>query len=322
VSWLIRQNAQLSSPKSSQPVWHSGLVRVLTDADVAAASAAAVVAAAREALERFAGHQLSAPPRVSSDLGTVEYVFTVGGVAGSATGFRAYRVGDVPGDQLVAVWDQGGTLTGVVVGGELGARRTGALGAVAADVLARPDAEAVGIIGSGRQAWAQLWALTAVRRPGSVRIYSPAAQHREAFAATARDVLHLPATAVTAAAEAIRDADIILLATGSARPVIAAHEVSPGAHVTTVGPKYLSGHEVPIELADAAAVITCDSPMQARSYPEPFFIDPAALVSLGDVLTGRSPGRQRPEEITLHCSVGLAGSEVILAQHLLQERPS
>lgn len=302
--------------------WQSGLMRVLTDVDVRAASAAAVVDAAREALERFSGGQLLAPPRVRSEAGAVEYVFTVGALAGGASGFRAYRTGEIPGDQLVAVWDYDGTLTGVVVGEELGVRRTGALGAVAADVLARPDAEAVGVVGSGRQAWAQLWALTAVRHLGSVRVYSPVSEHREAFAARARNELQLPATAVDSAAGAVRDADIVLVATRSGKPVIAAHDVSPGAHVTTVGPKFRSGHEIPAGLADVASVITCDSPAQARSYQEPFFTDPAALISLGDVVTGRSPRRWAAEDITLYCSVGLAGSEVILAQHLLGAQAS
>ncbi len=109
-------------------------MRVLADVDVRAASAMAVVGAAREALERFSRGQLLAPPRVSCGVGAVEYVFTVGALAGGASGFRAYRTGDNPGDQLVAVWDQDGTLTGVVAGEELGVRRTGALGAVAADL--------------------------------------------------------------------------------------------------------------------------------------------------------------------------------------------
>lgn len=106
------------------------------------------------------------------------------------------------------------------------------------------------------------------------------------------------------------------------KPVIAADDVSPGAHVTTVGPKFRSRHELPAELADVVSVIACDSPAQARSYPGPFFIDPGAFVSLGDIVTGRSPGRRDTGGITMYCSVGIAGSEVILAQHLLraQER--
>ncbi|HEY7144098.1 MAG TPA: NAD(P)-binding domain-containing protein [Streptosporangiaceae bacterium] len=297
-------------------------MRVLSDAQVRVSPPATAVAAAREALERFADGTLQAPPRLTGDLGPMQYVFTVGRLAGGVSGFRAYRSGDQPGEQLVAVWDQDGTLAGLVVGDQLGAQRTGALGAVAADVLARQDAQAVAVVGSGRQAWAQLWALTAVRSPRRVRVYSRDPRRREAFAARARDELGLPATAVATAGEAVSDADIILVATVSARPVIAAADVRPGAHVTTVGPKSASGHELPAELAAAAAVVTCDSPAQARSYPEPFFTDTRALVSLGDVLTGRAPGRQGPDDITLHCSVGLAGSEVILAQRLLAGHPA
>ena len=72
------------------------------------------------------------------------------------TGFRAYRAGTPAGDQLVAVWEADGTLSAVVVGEQLGACRTGALGAVAADALANPDAGTVAVIGSGLQAWTQL----------------------------------------------------------------------------------------------------------------------------------------------------------------------
>ena len=297
-------------------------MRVLTDVDVRLATPALVVGAARGALERFSDGQLLAPPRVSCQLGAMEYVFTVGGVTARESGFRVYRTGDSPGDQLVAVWDRDGTLTGVVIGEELGVRRTGALGAVAADVLAQPGAETVGVVGSGRQAWAQLWALTAVRHLRSVRVYSSTPQHRESFAARARSELELSAAAVDAASDAVRDADIVLVATRSTGPVIATHDVRPGAHVTTVGPKLRSGHEIPAELTDVASVVACDSPAQAGSYREPFFVDPTALVSLGDVATGRSPGRQTAEDITLYCSVGLAGSEVVLAQQLLQTTPT
>jgi hypothetical protein len=146
-------------------LWGDDAVRTLTAADAVRAMREAVLAA-------YAG-QISAPARVRVELSDLDYVFTVGAVAGGPTGFRAYRAGTPAGDQLVAVWDAAGRLTGVIVGDELGARRTGALGAVAADALARHDSHAVAVIGSGRQAWTQLWALTAVRDIRSARIFSP-----------------------------------------------------------------------------------------------------------------------------------------------------
>lgn len=292
-------------------------MRVLTDDDVRGAPAAVVVDAAREALIQAGRGELTGPPRVRIELGDVDYVYTAGALADRTSGFRVYRAGHPAGDQLVAVWAADGHLAGLVVGEELGVRRTGALGAVAADVLARPDATTVAVVGSGGQAWSQLWALTVVRDITQVRVFSPNTTHRQVFAARARAELHLAASAVDDAASAVREADIIILATRSTTPVISAADVAAGTHLTTVGPKFRSGHETPAELVAAAAIVTCDSPQQAAAYPEPFFTGSAPLVSLSDVLLGAIPGRQHRRDITMHCSVGLAGSEVLLAHRLL-----
>jgi len=293
-------------------------MRVLTDNDVRGAPAAVVVDAAREALIQAGRGELTGPPRARIELGDVDYVYTAGALADGTSGFRVYRAGHPAGDQLVAVWAADGHLAGLVVGEELGVRRTGALGAVAADVLARPDATTVAVVGSGGQAWSQLWALTVVRDITQVRVFSPNTSHRQVFAARARAELHLAASAVDDAASAVREADIIILATRSSTPVISAADVADGTHLTTVGPKFRSGHETPAELVAAAAIVTCDSPQQAAAYPEPFFTGSAPLVSLSDVLLGAILGRQHRCDITVHCSVGLAGSEVLLAHSLLR----
>ncbi len=293
-------------------------MQVLTDEAVARLSPRTAVAAARDALLQMGEGRLSAPPRVRSQLAGIDYVFTAGALADGATGFRCYRAGEPAGDQLTAVWDPEGRLIGVVVGSELGARRTGGLGAVAADVLSRADAQDVAVIGSGAQAWTQLWALTAVRRLRRVRVYSPTEHRKLAFAVRARDELGISAEAVSSPATAVREADIIILATRSTTPVIDVGDVPAGAHLTTVGPKVAEAHETPIDLLAEAAIVTCDSPGQAAAYPEPFFTAPQRLTSLADVLLGRTPGRRRAQDITVHCSVGLAGSEILLAERLLE----
>ncbi len=292
---------------------------VAHDDDVRALPPRAAVDAMRELLLSAADGRMQAPPRLRAALDGLDYVFTVGRLADGTSGFRVYRAGEPAGDQLTAVWSPNGELRGIVTGDELGARRTGALGAVAADVLARADAAIAGVVGSGGQAWTQLWALSAVRGLDRVRVYSPTAAHREAFARRAGDELGLEATAVGSASEAVAGADLIVLATRSTTPVIEAADVSPGAHVVTVGPKSRSGHETPTELVTIAAVVTCDSPAQARAYQEPFFTGDVELVDLADVVAGRVPGRRGRDEVTLHCSVGLAGSEVALAARVLAE---
>ncbi|MGO9881462.1 MAG: ornithine cyclodeaminase family protein [Solirubrobacteraceae bacterium] len=289
-------------------------LRIAGDDDVRAMPAAVAVDAMRELLQAAADGKLRAPPRLRAELGQLDYVFTVGSLGDETSGFRVYRAGQPAGDQLTAVWSPNGELRGIVTGDELGARRTGALGAVAADLLARADATTVGVVGAGTQAWTQLWALSAVREIDRVRVYSPTTAHRETFAARATSELGVVASAVESSGAAIAAADLIILATRSPTPVIEADEVSPGAHVVTVGPKSVSAHETPTELVERASVVTCDSPTQARAYQEPFFT--GELIDLAEVLAGRVSGRQGTREITLHCSVGLAGSEVALAARL------
>jgi hypothetical protein len=111
-------------------------MRVLTDVDVRMASAATTVKAAREALGAILRWPIASTAAVARRGWRGRLHFTVGAVTGGASGFRVYRTGDRAGDQLVAVCDEDARLTGLVVGDELGARRTGALGAVASDVPA------------------------------------------------------------------------------------------------------------------------------------------------------------------------------------------
>lgn len=292
--------------------------RLLFDPDVVEAlTPELAVSAARQAvLDAYQG-RLQAPPRLVADVGDGELVFTAGGYPGGTRGVRVYQTRLLDSDQVVLVWNGDGHLEGCVVGIELGARRTGALGAVAADALARTDAARVAVIGSGRQAWTQLWALTAVRALEDVRVYSPTAEHRESFAARGRRELGLDAAAVDSARQAVRPADIVVLATRSTQPVIETAWLQDGAHVTTVGPKAITGHETPADLAARAAVLASDSPAQASAYDEPFFTD-RAPVHLGAILSGDLPGRTREDDMTLYTSTGLAGSELVLAARLLE----
>jgi alanine dehydrogenase len=292
-------------------------VKVLLDDDVRARlDAAAAVEAARVAVVDAYRGVLAAPPRLRADFGENALVFTAGGYADGAVGFRVYGLWPKGSDQAVLVWDGEGALVGAVVGSELGARRTGALGGAAVDALARTEATSIGIVGSGVQAWTQLWAIAAVRRLSAVRVFSPTPENREAFARRTGAELALEATSCDSAEEAVADADIVVLATRSERPVIDAGRIRPGTHVNTVGPKLVSAHETPPELAEQAEALVSDSPEQAAAYGEPFFT-PRALTHLGAVIAGDHPGRRSENGITLYCSTGLAGSEVILAEALL-----
>ena len=296
---------------------------LFSDDDVAATlDAPLTVEAMRDAL--LAAHQgrLIAPPRASASLGGGRMVLTAGHLTGEWYGFRSYDTfGHPESGQLVVLHDAGtGAVRAIAVGEELGSRRTGGLGGVAVDALARPDAATLGVVGSGRQAWTQVWAAAAVRPLREVTVHSRSAANREAFAARVRAELDVPARAVGSATAAVAGRDIVVLATTSRTPVLDARDLAPGTHVNTVGFKQRHRAEFGVDLLDAADVLVTDSPAQAAAYDPPMLavLPPYAerLRDLGAVLAGAVPGRTGADQLSVFCSTGLAGTEVFLLDRL------
>lgn len=254
-------------------------------------------------------------------------VFTAGALDGKWFGYRSYDTFDMQGGEQVVVAHSAldGRVRGIAVGNELGPRRVGAIGGVAADTLARPNSRVLAVIGTGTQAWAQLCAIAAVRELDDVRVYSRDADRRRAFATRIRSELGPAARVAPNAREAVEGADIVVLATSSPTPVIDPGWVGPGSYVTTLGPKQVGRAEFGPDMAAVSEVVVTDSVPQISAYDPPNILvgtpQEHRLTSLGDVLTGDVPGRTSDEQRVLFCSVGLAGTEVFLLDKLLDLRP-
>ena len=306
-------------------------VTILTDSEVAAlADMGAAIDAVTRAFEARAAGTLVAPARHSVPFpGLGDLTFTIGGVTGSTAlaGFRVYNTfdsGDAPHTQIVAVWNaRDGSLQGIILGERLGDLRTGAIGGLAIRHMARADAATLGLIGTGAQARTQIAAAATVRRLRAVRVYSRNAENRRAFAEEMGQKLDLDITPAGSAREAVAGADIVICATSSDAPVLEASWLAPGAHVNMLGRKTRDRHELGIDVAERAAVIATDSPAQTRAYGAPFFLDDtphlARMVDLADLIAGKTTVRPSPDAITLFCSTGLAGTEVLVGDALLKE---
>jgi ornithine cyclodeaminase/alanine dehydrogenase-like protein (mu-crystallin family) len=127
----------------------------------------------------------------------------------------------------------------IINDGYLQHMRVGASAGIGARLLAREDAEAVGMIGSGGMARTTLEALVEVRDIRSVKVYSRSAANREAFAAEMREHLKLQVEPVASAREAVRGADILATCTDSMHPVVEGGWIEPGMHVVNIGPSDL-----------------------------------------------------------------------------------
>lgn len=288
-------------------------VKLLTDDDVRATVTPQLARTAmRDAVVAAYQGRLVAPPRVVAGLADRRLTFTCGSVEGEWYGYRSYTApGSMNEDQVVVVHDAGtGEVAGLAVGTALGPRRVGAIGAVALDALAPSSPTGLAVIGTGQQAWHQLWALPDRVKGLPVRVYSPTLAHRHDFAARARTMLNLDVEDAPSVSATIDGANIIIVATSSPSPVIGPDDIPDGAYMTTLGPKQVGRAEIGPDLTRDAALVVTDSLAQLRAYDPPHVLAAADhgthVAHLGAILTGT----EHPTAGTrIFLSTGLAGTE-------------
>jgi len=186
--------------------------------------------------------------------------------------------------------------------------RTAAVSALATRVLANPDASTLAIIGAGVQAEAHLAAIPLVRSIAEARIYSP----RSAQALVDRVDVPFPLTVAGSAEEAVRDADIVVTATTSKRPVVEFGWLKAGAHVNSVGASTLDAWELDAATVTAAEVFT-DS-LESVEHESGDVRPEHVLAELGDVLIGKAAGRRGNGSLTLFRSLGIATEDLFAAE--------
>ena len=216
-----------------------------------------------------------------------------------------------------------GDLLAIVEANRLGQLRTGAATGVATRFMARPDAATVGVIGSGFQARTQLEAVSKVRDLTSAKVYSRNPDGRSAYASEMSDRLGLDVTPADSAQASVEGADIVITITSSRTPVLLGEWLEPGMHVNAVG----GADPYVTELDDAAVqradLIVVDDRAQARiESGELMMTAGRGLVlweqmrELWELVSGFSakPARQRPEDVTLFKSLGMALWDIATAK--------
>ena len=212
-------------------------------------------------------------------------------------------------------------------GGALTAIRTGAGAGAATDLLARPDASVVAILGSGVQARTQLEAVCTVRKIKEVRVYSPSHEHAVAFAREMRGHGPIPGLIriMSHVETAVRGADIICAATTSSKPVCKSEDISPGTHINGVGSYTPAMQEIDAQTVKRALVVV-DSREAAWEEAGDLIVPlQAGLITkvhihaeLGEIAAGLKPGRTSPEQITFFKSVGVAVQDAIAGRIALE----
>lgn len=193
------------------------------------------------------------------------------------------------------------------------ALRTGAVAAVAAQELAREDASTVGIVGCGLHgAWAARCLAAAEYGPGVCFDPDP-----DAAGALAGELGWEAGSREDALA-----CDVVTCVTPGFEPVLHAADLRPGTHYSMLGADGPGKAEADVD-AVVACELFCDEWAQASHGGELTGAVEAGLVSrervtqLGDVLTGREPGRSAADAVTLFDSTGLAIQDLAICLELV-----
>lgn len=201
----------------------------------------------------------------------------------------------------------------------LTAFRTGAASAVATDVLARPDASSLGLVGAGKQAAYQVAAISHVRRLSRVVVSDVRPETAEALVARLR--AHAPALDVCLGA--VQDSagcDIVSTSTPSHKPVVKRDWIENGAHVNALGADAAGKQELDPDILGDAVVVVDDWGQATHSGEVNVPLTTGLLRpehirgTLGAVLEKAIPGRSKAKEITVFDSTGLAIQDAAVAR--------
>jgi alanine dehydrogenase len=215
---------------------------------------------------------------------------------------------------IVLFDSENGSPLALMDGTYITATRTAAAAALAARLVARPDARSLAILGTGVQARSHARAFSAIREWTEVRVAGRDPAKAAALAA------EIGATAMASYEDAVRGADVVAATTHSAEPVVRVEWVAPGTHVSSVGYN-APGSELDPALVRAATIVveSRDSSFAPPpgGAPELVGVDPASVVELGELVAGSKRGRTTPVETTLYKSVGVAVQDLAAAALVL-----
>ncbi len=256
--------------------------------------------------------------RLAFEDGSFAVLFAVDRELGYA-GTKTYVATAGKATFVVTLFGLDGELVAVLEADAAGQRRTGAASGVAAKYLARRGATALGVIGCGWQAEAQVEAIrAAVPTVERVLAYCRTPERLQAFCAKTGAE---PAESGTEAAAQ----DIVVTITTSRDPVLRGEWLQAGALVCAAGANDPRKRELDDVVLERAAFVCCDSREDAK-LESGDLIDPVRngvldwleVHELQEVVAGEVPGRESDDDVVVFKSNGLAAWDVAIAAELVR----
>ena len=247
----------------------------------------------------------------------------IGGKLGNLVGTKTWTHTQGGTCPLLLLWSaEDGSLVAVIEAFALGNLRTGGISGLAADWMARRDANVMAIVGTGKQALAQVGTMMAVRPIDRLRIYSPREDSRRAFAAKVREEFGIEAEVSASVSDACKGAQIVTLVTRAVQPFLTAAMLETGAHLNAVGAIAPDREEFAQDVFARATIVAVDNIPSVQQLSREFMTRYAS--SGWDEVTPLSgliaSGRRRSgaDDVSLFKAMGMGISDLALGAELLK----
>ena len=216
-----------------------------------------------------------------------------------------------------------GEIVGIMDGGLITAMRTGAATGVSVRYLARKDSKIMGIVGAGTQARKQVvavyWALD--KKLEKCKVFDVVKAASESFKEELEKELGIQVEIVDSVDDLYDESDILVAASTSTTPVFDGTKIKPGTHISSIGAHAPKSRELDEIIVKKANLLTAGMASaclaEAGDYIIPIneeIISSDDIISIGDIINGKIPGRQSSSEITVFKSVGIAAQDVAVAK--------
>lgn len=197
--------------------------------------------------------------------------------------------------------------------------RTGASGALGIRHLAREDSRIATLVGAGVNGRMQLRGLRLERPVEEIRVYDIDLKAADSCAAEMSDELGVPVRAFASLREAVLGADILITCTPSRSPFILRDWIKPGTHINAIGADGNGKQELEADVFIGAKIVV-DHAGQCASFGETSWPIKGGLLraediyaEIGELTSGRKPGRTSPGEVTIYDATGVAIQDLAAA---------
>jgi len=198
--------------------------------------------------------------------------------------------------------------------------RTGAAGAVAAKHLAPDNVHTAGVIGTGAQGRYQMQALKQVRDYQRLMAYDLNNDSLQRYVREMAPLLDVEVVAADGPQQVVEKGQAVVTSTPSKSPYLKPEWLHPGMHLTCMGADLPDKGELFPAALSRIDLLVCDRKSQCFTMGELHHGLEAGIISeestifeLGEVTSGRVPGRKTEDQITFCDLTGTGVQDTAIA---------